>query len=644
LKGKCYYCNEELSERTIKRHVKGCKVRKAKIEETMASSKENKTQYVLSIVPQYGPKVYSLYIAIDIDLTLRNLDSFLRDIWLECCGHLSTFIIDDVNYDSSVDEEFFLDNETMEFKLRQVITVGDKFTYEYDFGSTTTLKLEVIDEYLTGEKHSEIEILARNEEIQNFCSSCNAKAEYFDYEEEKLFCEECIDEDADMMYLGEYTNSPRDGVCGYEGDRDTEKQYFPGNNFKFKKTKTKGQKDIVPYIEDDELDTYDFESLLHTAMNNIDLEIEDKANKMLNKLKRGKFTQDLRELLECNTKTELLKIASMLNITKVSQLNKGQLVERLLEVYEEKITEALYLIDSERFEFLKSIAENQGYLSFEDHNFTSNPDYFLDCGFVFAAMREDGIYLIMPNETINIIKSLDNDEYRKILAKNTELVKLFWGMTYNYGVLFIMDFIRILDNYVDYSLQGTDIYGIIVSGEAYYGEYVVQGNLASSMMAPLEDVVDIINTRNSFPIDRDFCIIKKDELLETANVEYLIDNKISMRLKKYLKNDWKLEDPQIEMTIINLYQDIQENEKEEVIENILDALGDVSESDLQKLLIEINGFINNTRLWRLKGYTFNELNSQENNSTPKIGRNDPCICGSGKKYKKCCGSKVIELF
>ncbi|HMK60504.1 MAG TPA: YchJ family protein [Dissulfurispiraceae bacterium] len=23
--------------------------------------------------------------------------------------------------------------------------------------------------------------------------------------------------------------------------------------------------------------------------------------------------------------------------------------------------------------------------------------------------------------------------------------------------------------------------------------------------------------------------------------------------------------------------------------------------------------------------------------SPKVGRNDPCICGSGKKYKKCCG-------
>jgi SEC-C motif-containing protein len=25
-------------------------------------------------------------------------------------------------------------------------------------------------------------------------------------------------------------------------------------------------------------------------------------------------------------------------------------------------------------------------------------------------------------------------------------------------------------------------------------------------------------------------------------------------------------------------------------------------------------------------------------TSPKIGRNDPCSCGSGKKYKKCCGA------
>jgi uncharacterized protein YecA (UPF0149 family) len=29
-------------------------------------------------------------------------------------------------------------------------------------------------------------------------------------------------------------------------------------------------------------------------------------------------------------------------------------------------------------------------------------------------------------------------------------------------------------------------------------------------------------------------------------------------------------------------------------------------------------------------------------TTPKIGRNDPCPCGSGKKFKKCCLEKTAE--
>ncbi|MCB2288569.1 SEC-C domain-containing protein [Clostridium sp. CS001] len=652
MKGKCYYCNEELSERTIKRHVKGCKVRKENIEKDMANSKETKKQYVLSIVPQYDSKEYCLYIAIDIESTLRNLDSFLRDIWLECCGHLSSFIIDDVSYDSLIDEEYFEINETMDFKLSQVISVGDKFRYDYDFGSTTTLKLEVVEEYVTGENHSQIEILARNEEIQNFCSNCNKKAEYFNYGEEKFFCEDCIDEDEDdydLVHISEYTNSPRDGVCGYEGERDTEKQYLPGNNFKFKKAKTKKQNNIIPYRNSDELDMYDDEenldSYLHKAMNSMNLEIEDKVNKLLNRVKRGKFTQDLSELLKCNTKPELLKIASIFNITRISQFNKGQLVEKLLEVYEEKINEALYLIDSERYEFLKSIAENQGFIYFDDKKITSNLDYFLDAGFLFVAMKDEGIYLIMPTETINVINSLDNEEYRKVLARNTELVKLFWGMSYNYGVFLMSDFIKNLNTYVDYSLDETEIYEIIESGSRYCEEYVLQGNIASSTVLYPEDIIHTAQEREKISSHMDFCIIKKDELLESANVEYLTENKVSMRLKKYLKNNWKLEDTQIEMIIINLYDDIQESEKEEVIEDILDALGEVSGNELEKLLVEINSFINNTRLWKLKGYTLNEFNSMNNNdSTPKIGRNDPCICGSGKKYKRCCGSKVIELF
>jgi SWIM/SEC-C metal-binding protein len=28
---------------------------------------------------------------------------------------------------------------------------------------------------------------------------------------------------------------------------------------------------------------------------------------------------------------------------------------------------------------------------------------------------------------------------------------------------------------------------------------------------------------------------------------------------------------------------------------------------------------------------------------PKVGRNDPCPCGSGKKFKKCCMNKQQEI-
>ena len=28
------------------------------------------------------------------------------------------------------------------------------------------------------------------------------------------------------------------------------------------------------------------------------------------------------------------------------------------------------------------------------------------------------------------------------------------------------------------------------------------------------------------------------------------------------------------------------------------------------------------------------------NESPKVGRNDPCPCGSGKKYKQCCGKET----
>jgi peptide deformylase len=34
---------------------------------------------------------------------------------------------------------------------------------------------------------------------------------------------------------------------------------------------------------------------------------------------------------------------------------------------------------------------------------------------------------------------------------------------------------------------------------------------------------------------------------------------------------------------------------------------------------------------------------KEYKPTPKVGRNEPCPCGSGKKYKKCCENKINNI-
>ncbi len=45
---------------------------------------------------------------------------------------------------------------------------------------------------------------------------------------------------------------------------------------------------------------------------------------------------------------------------------------------------------------------------------------------------------------------------------------------------------------------------------------------------------------------------------------------------------------------------------------------------------------------KIKGKWFymdgKDIRTPERRTEPKIGRNDPCSCGSGKKYKKCCAA------
>lgn len=144
--------------------------------------------------------------------TLQRLDALLRDLWLECCGHLSAFVVD-----------------RREVGMRTTLTTafrsaGATFGYEYDFGSTTALTGKVVSAREGSIGRSPVRLLARNEPIREVCAECATPATLvcpycIDTEAKYLFCDahaashEHADEEAYLPVV----NSPRMGVCGYSG-------------------------------------------------------------------------------------------------------------------------------------------------------------------------------------------------------------------------------------------------------------------------------------------------------------------------------------------------------------------------------------------------------------------------------------------
>ncbi len=155
-----------------------------------------------------------LHLAIRTDTTLQDLDQFLRDLWLECCGHLSHFEIDGTYYERP---SGFSSGKSMEVAIGTIISPEQSCGYEYDFGDTTALGLYSYALY-TASAPEHIYILARNNAPAQPCDNCGAPAtkqgytEPFTLEPDGVYCNSCAKEYDDLYPI---LNSPRSGVCGY---------------------------------------------------------------------------------------------------------------------------------------------------------------------------------------------------------------------------------------------------------------------------------------------------------------------------------------------------------------------------------------------------------------------------------------------
>src|SRR5207249_3429779 len=139
-KGKCAFCQRELSKAGMTRHLEACEQRAARQGERGSGRHAKKSKAFHLLVEGYRLPMYWMHLQVAGDATLVTLDRFLRDTWLECCGHLSVFRIGEWNYYVDGDQDAYwwdMRRKNMQVKLEEVLSPGQTCSYEYDFGSTT---------------------------------------------------------------------------------------------------------------------------------------------------------------------------------------------------------------------------------------------------------------------------------------------------------------------------------------------------------------------------------------------------------------------------------------------------------------------------------------------------------------------------
>ncbi len=214
-KGTCAYCGQELTKGGVAKHLSACPRRRTIIEKAERKKSGSESLYHLRVQDAWRDQFW-----LDLEMrgssTLRDLDFYLRGIWLECCGHMSQFSVGgwrgkEISKRRRIDEVF---------------KPGIKITHIYDFGTSSETLIKAVG--TRGGKPTTarpIALMARNMMPETKCIECEQPAAWL--------CMEClIEEDVwgtlcdahgkthphdnygDPIRL---MNSPRVGMCGYEG-------------------------------------------------------------------------------------------------------------------------------------------------------------------------------------------------------------------------------------------------------------------------------------------------------------------------------------------------------------------------------------------------------------------------------------------
>ena len=90
-KGECAYCGQEVAKGGVTKHLAACVERKVAFEKAEANKATVAEPLFHLRVQDANRREFWLDLEARGSAKLKDLDGYLRAIWLECCGHLSQF-------------------------------------------------------------------------------------------------------------------------------------------------------------------------------------------------------------------------------------------------------------------------------------------------------------------------------------------------------------------------------------------------------------------------------------------------------------------------------------------------------------------------------------------------------------------------
>lgn len=352
-----------------------------------------------------------------------------------------------------------------------------------------------------------------------------------------------------------------------------------------------------------------------------------------------------KNLFNNSTKDSVYNIIINLQLDYPRRLKKNELIENL----DKFMVDNLSVIYSDKlnmgeYNYIKKILKNKGLIDYVH----SKLNYEL-----IIALRELGLAfpieiggvkkICIPENYIKKLEGIYND--LTILSKVKEhdrLFKLAYAMVYYYGVVNYETIQNKLSVFINTDIDEFLLIRCIINHTKRYRQISFEFPYFRYHEVIIED--HIITEQNA-RTDIDYATFDEKGLLNVVKSDFYVWNKYDRRMFEYLSGILDATPKEIsqivDRVIILIKNDIKTTS---IVDRICQEIVFDDDEQLEVIVSNISSMNNNCKMWVLKGHSPDELFSVEReglNPLPsksiKIGRNAQCPCGSGKKYKNCCG-------